>query len=73
MHSLRDPRGVGSGNTADQQNMAHYLAMEQKKVKSELLSKLSLYMDVLERMVEANYRRPGTREILERVQESLLR
>ena len=73
MHSLRDPRGVGSGNTADQQNMAHYLAMEQKKVKSELLSKLSLYMDVLETMAEANYRRPGTREILERVQEFLPR
>ena len=69
MHSLRDPLGVGSGNPADQQNMAHYLAMEQKKAKSELLSKL----DVLETMVEANYRRPGTREILERVQEFLPR
>ena len=66
VHSLRAPH-AGIEDMADKQNMKHYLAYEQNKVQLELLSKLNLYIDVLETMKEANYRRRGIKQVIERV------
>ena len=68
MHSLRAPCSRKQ-DPAHQQNTRQYLASEQAKVKQELLSKLTLYVDVLETITEENYKRPvAVKRVLEKVQ-----